>query len=168
MIKPLRAHERIGKWSLSVQCSRHHYCSPRTDGLSFEEYDSYEVGIFLEHGSFFKPSNVHPGLKDLDEYFMEDSPGGWVPAADVERIRREMHAHANPKGRYRTINVTVQYGSGTVGEEAASVQIWDEVGPRGGVRRWWRRTGSELWCRTLRDAAQSATGGKILRVRYTR
>ena len=68
----------------------------------------------------------------------------------------------------RIIQVTVRYGSGTVGTETASVQIWDELGPRGGSRRWWRRTGSELWQRTLRDAARSATGGTVLRVRYTR
>ena len=94
MIQDLRLHERIGEWRLSVQASADHYCSPRVDGLPFEEYTHYEVGIFAGRGRFLAPSEVHPSLEDLDVHFAMGCPGGWVPTAGVERIRQGMRARS--------------------------------------------------------------------------
>ena len=47
-------------YKISVQCSRHHYCTPAKVSEQLDEYDSFEVAMF------YKETFVYP--KILDEF----------------------------------------------------------------------------------------------------
>lgn len=61
--------------AMSVQASRHHYCSPRND---VGPWDKVEIGY---------PNRVLPELKGYGDGLTEDSTiYGWVPIELVEKI----------------------------------------------------------------------------------
>jgi len=68
--------------SISVQASSFHYCSPRTDCNSYNDYKAFEVGFPSRH------------FHNLDAF--QDGPGdpldsvyGWVPDTVIELIVKE-------------------------------------------------------------------------------
>ncbi|WP_024622591.1 hypothetical protein [Metaclostridioides mangenotii] len=72
-------------YSMSIQCSEHHYCSPRKlNGLN--SYDTFEVAIFLEN-KFVYPSEIEnfPRKKELDQHY-EGTVFGYVPKDLVEDL----------------------------------------------------------------------------------
>ncbi len=77
-------------YSLSIQCSEHHYCSPRKlNGLN--SYDTFELATFWE-GNFIYPSELDnfPRKKELDEYY-EGTVFGYVPKDLVEDLYNFMN-----------------------------------------------------------------------------
>lgn len=64
-------------FSMSVQASGGHYCSPRVTGLGF--YNSYEIGF---------PSDPEPLLEPFAENpdNLLGTVYGWVPAAIIAEI----------------------------------------------------------------------------------
>lgn len=61
-------------FSMSVQASETHYCSPRRNGLKLSQYESVEVGF---------PSAPEPLL---DEFGDDGGVYGWVPVQVVLQI----------------------------------------------------------------------------------
>lgn len=75
----------ISGYELSIQCSEHHYCTPRKlNGLN--SYDEFEIAIFKE-GDFVYPSvlNDFPRKKELDICY-EGTVFGYVPKDLVEDL----------------------------------------------------------------------------------
>ena len=64
-------------FSMSVQASESHYCSPRVTGLGF--YDSYEVGFPSERDGLLMPYAEKPERPTETVY-------GWVPASIVATV----------------------------------------------------------------------------------
>lgn len=72
-------------YHMSIQCSEHHYCSPRKL-IGLNSYDTFEVAIFLEN-KFVYPSELEnfSRKKELDEYY-EGTVFGNVPKDLVEDL----------------------------------------------------------------------------------
>ena len=72
-------------YDLSIQCSEHHYCTPRRLN-TITTYNTYEVAIFWEN-IFAYPSELKnfPRKKELDECY-EGSVFGYVPKDLVEDL----------------------------------------------------------------------------------
>ena len=64
-------------FSMSVQASESHYCSPRVTGLGF--YNSYEVGWLSERDGLLMPYAEDPERPTETVY-------GWVPASIVATV----------------------------------------------------------------------------------
>lgn len=99
---PIREREVFWRGYLSVQASSGHYCSPRKDGLPFEDYTAYEVGLYRPSGGLTRPSSTLGWLykllpflprareaRSLDALFEDGSSpvAGWVSAENVNRLR---------------------------------------------------------------------------------
>lgn len=84
-IRPARV---IGKYRLSVQASNFHYCTPRVDGLPFEDYTHYEIAILDDIG-IIDPSNIlSPEL--YGRLWNGATVAGWVSKEDVDKVYREL------------------------------------------------------------------------------
>lgn len=77
--------ETKSSYKMSIQCSEHHYCTPRRT-IGITEYETYEVAIVGENG-FAYPSdleNFHR-KEELDECY-EGTVFGEVPKDLVEDL----------------------------------------------------------------------------------
>lgn len=90
-IRPL---ERIGPVTLSIQASSFHYCHPREDGLSLEEYDTVEVALWRGawHDWITKPSTILETL-EFDSLWGDDDVAPFVPLAIALRLRAALAYH---------------------------------------------------------------------------
>ena len=72
-------------YDLSIQCSRHHYCTPRKT-IDIENYDSFELAIFRGR-SFVYPKILDnfPRKNELDECY-EGQVFGYVPKDLLEDL----------------------------------------------------------------------------------
>jgi len=68
--------------SLSVQASGLHYCTPRTDMPSYEDYTTFEIGFPTRHYDILESYKDGPG--DQTETVF-----GWVPAHVIEDVIAE-------------------------------------------------------------------------------
>lgn len=81
----------VGKYYLSVQASIHHYCHPK-DNVALENYESFEIALMDDEGSFHVIQDVFPGFElsdELHEYY-EDPIYPHVP---IELVA-ELYDHA--------------------------------------------------------------------------
>ena len=79
IIAPLK----IGKYQLSIQASKGHYCSPRKNLTDYNLYNSFEMLIMKEDGSDIqlKKSSIirnYPKYYKLLSYHDGESIFGWV------------------------------------------------------------------------------------------
>lgn len=75
-----RFHDRVkcaDGFSMSVQASEGHYCSPRVTGLGF--YNSYEVGFPSEREGLLMPYAQDAECPTETVY-------GWVPASIIATV----------------------------------------------------------------------------------
>ena len=80
----------VGRFSLSVQASAGHYCTPRKSGLPAKDYTAFEVALFENEEWISEPWN-HPVLKGFTtESDWEPGSGkpvaGWLPAEKVQLL----------------------------------------------------------------------------------
>ena len=74
---------KIGKYKLSIQASKGHYCSPRKNLTDYNLYNSFEMLIMKENGSDIqlKKSSIirnYPKYYKLLSYHDGESIFGWV------------------------------------------------------------------------------------------
>ena len=65
-------------FTMSVQASEHHYCTPRINGAL--KYTSFEVGYPEPHEPLLTPYAEDPGAQIAGVIY------GWVPAEVINRI----------------------------------------------------------------------------------
>lgn len=73
-------------FKLSVQCSQHHYCTPRAL-VDIEEYTEFEVAVFKD-GNFYYPEELlrsFPKKRELDECH-DGTIFSYVPKQIVEDL----------------------------------------------------------------------------------
>tara|TARA_R110001632_G_scaffold54921_4_gene134538 strand:- start:732 stop:1082 length:351 start_codon:yes stop_codon:yes gene_type:complete len=74
---------KIGKYSLSIQASKGHYCSPRKNLTDYNLYTSFEMLIMKEDGSDIqlKKSSIirnYPQYSELIRHYDGGGIFGWV------------------------------------------------------------------------------------------
>jgi len=80
----------VGKFTLSIQASNSHYCTPRQELLNAGDYSAFEVAIF-EGDSWINPTNderfesLESDLKGRWDS-SEHSVGAYIPAELVQRL----------------------------------------------------------------------------------
>lgn len=82
---------RFGELEVSIQASRFHYCSPRKDLPSSDDYDSFEVAL-LWKALFCHPNEVMDGLQEKSwaKYWDTDSVAAGVPREEVEKMLADL------------------------------------------------------------------------------
>jgi hypothetical protein len=82
---------KFGELEVSIQASRFHYCSPRVDLPSSDDYDSFEVAL-LWKSLFCHPGEVMDGLQEKSwaKYWDNDSVAGRVPREEVEKMLMDL------------------------------------------------------------------------------
>lgn len=74
---------KIGKYSLSIQASKNHYCSPRASFEDYNKYTSFEMLIMNRNGGDFqhKKSSIirnYPQYSELIRHYDGGGIFGWV------------------------------------------------------------------------------------------
>ena len=74
---------KIGKYSLSIQASKGHYCSPRASFEDYNKYTSFEMLIMNRNGGDFqhKKSSIirnYPQYSELIGHYDGGGIFGWV------------------------------------------------------------------------------------------
>ena len=87
-----RAERYPHGYLLSIQYSRSHYSTPRTDGLDPRDVSEVEVAIIAPDGRFLNPTEID--CPEAEEHW-EQSAGGsnvgaFVPWAVVDNLRRAL------------------------------------------------------------------------------
>jgi len=78
----------VGPYTLSVQASEFHYCTPRVT-VPVEEYTEWECALWTEERwlSVEKDPEVFDGLAVAKQWEDGESPvGGYLPTADVQAL----------------------------------------------------------------------------------
>lgn len=86
-----REREQYGEFALSIQAGPGFYCSPKTDGLPIEEYESVEVALCRggPDGENCLPPRDAGFPLDLCDLFqpIDVTVAGYVSQANLQRMR---------------------------------------------------------------------------------
>lgn len=92
----LFSNKQIGKYALSIQASYMHYCKPRLTLSDINDYEEYEIDIFLNE------EHINPKYdKNFSEYswnkYWGDNRydcGAFVPKKDLGNIIKSLKHHS--------------------------------------------------------------------------
>jgi hypothetical protein len=88
-----------GNITMSIQASAFHYCRPRVNGLSLDEYDAVEIGLFL-NDEWVIPSEIGvEGFDHLWEYSQYDgrsTVAAAVSQEDLSNLKTAIYATLDP------------------------------------------------------------------------
>ena len=84
----------IGDLRVSIQASEFHYCSPRQNLASSDQYQEFEVALFFSKGDWFHPEKdprfcKSPWAKNWSEY---DDVAPNVSRQDVADMLRDLRS----------------------------------------------------------------------------